>query len=88
MEAVAIKRAISGHSDGLMEQFAAEIKLLKGCDHPHLLPLLGYCFSEEAPCLVFPLMRGGSLGMRLQPGNADASQLALLGLSPPLLPLT
>ena len=41
--------------------------LLKRLEHSHLLPLLGYCRSPEAPCLIFPLMRGGSLEHRLFP---------------------
>ena len=76
---LAVKRATSGHSDGILRKLEGEIKILKGCNHPHLLPLLGYCLSEEGPCLVSPLMRGGSLGMRLRPAEADLGQLALLG---------
>ena len=87
LEAVAIKRAKSGLSGGLLK-FQDEVRLLKDCDHPHLLPLLGYCLSDDGRCLISPLKRGGSLGMRLQPASADMSQLALLGLSLPLKPLT
>ena len=85
---VAVKRAKSGHSGGLMRKFEGEIKMLKDCDHPHLLPLLGYCLSEDGPCLISPLMRGGSLGIRLRPAEANPEQLTLLGLTPPLKPLT
>ena len=84
---LAVKRATSGHSDGILRKLEGEIKILKGCNHPHLLPLLGYCLSEEGPCLVSPLMRGGSLGMRLRPAEADPAQLALLGLPPRPEPL-
>ena len=66
----------------------SEARLLTRCSHPHLLPLLGYCLSEEAPCLVSPLMPGGSLGARLRPAKMEAAQLELLGLTPPLKPLT
>ena len=39
-----------------------QVTLLAGCSHPHLLPLLGHCLDDpSAPCLLFPLMRGGSL---------------------------
>ena len=85
---VAVKRAKSGHSGGLMRKFEGEIKMLKDCDHPHLLPLLGYCLSEDGPCLISPLMRGGSLGIRLRPAEANPEQLTLLGLTRPLKPLT
>ena len=37
-----------------------QVTLLAGCSHPHLLPLLGHCLAREAPCLVFPLVRGGT----------------------------
>lgn len=85
---LAVKRAKSGHSGGLLRKLEGEVKILKGCAHPHLLPLLGYCLSEEAPCLISPLMCGGSLGLRLRPADANYEQLALLGLTPPLKPLT
>ena len=38
-----------------------QVAILQKCEHAHLLPLLGYCLRKEAPCLVFELMRGGSL---------------------------
>ena len=85
---LAVKRAKSGDSGGLRRKFEGEVKLLKGCDHPHLLPLLGYCLSAEGLCLISPLMRGASLGIRLRPAEARPQQLALLGLTPPLGPLT
>ena len=49
-----------------------QVALLKGLEHPHLLPLLGYCRSPEAPCLIFPLMRGGSLEHRLFPTESTS----------------
>ena len=61
--------------------------MLQACDHPHVLPLLGYYLEDECPCLVFPLMAGGSLADRLWPADADATHLARLGLSPSLPPL-
>ena len=85
---MAVKRAKPGTSVGLLATFKVEVKLLIECDHPHVLPLLGYCLSEQAPCLISPLMRGGSLGLRLKPADANPSQLKLLGLVPPLRPLT
>ena len=85
---LAVKRAKSYHSGGLLGKLKGEVKMLKDLDHPHLLPLLGYCLSEAAPCLISPLMRGGSLKIRLRPAEADPEQLRLLGLTPSLLPLT
>ena len=39
--------------------------ILRDCHHPSLLPLLAFCLDKHGPCLVFPLMVGGSLQMRL-----------------------
>ena len=61
--------------------------MLKDLHHPHLLQLLGYCLSEAAPCLISPLMPGGSLKIRLRPAEANPAQLRLLGLPPVLEPL-
>ena len=85
---LAVKRAKSYHSGGLLSKLKGEVKMLKDLDHPHLLPLLGYCLSEAAPCLISPLMCGGSLKIRLRLAEADPEQLRLLGLTPSLLPLT
>ena len=60
--------------------------MLRGCAHPYLLPLLGYSLEKDA-CLVFPLMRGGSLADRLWPGDASSERLSRLGLCSPLAPL-
>jgi serine/threonine protein kinase len=68
---LAVKRARSGRQSGLTRALM-EVKLLKAVEHPHLLPLLGYCLDEKAPCLISPLMRGGSLALRLRPSEADA----------------
>ena len=65
------------------------MKLLQGCSHPHLLPLLGHCLDKEAPCLVFPLMRGGSLEHRLRPSDAGSRRsLSRLGFKADPKPLT
>ena len=61
---VAIKRAMYAEADHA--DLDRELALLERCRHAHLLPLLGYCRELEAPCLIFPLMRGGSLEMRLR----------------------
>ena len=82
---VAVKRAKSGAHD--LADLQREVSVLQACDHPHVLPLLGFYLENEAPCLVFPLMRGGSLADRLWPRDADSARLQRLGLSPWLEPL-
>jgi len=42
-----------------------EVATLRLCHHRNVLPLLGYCDDARAPCMVTPLMRGGSLDDRL-----------------------
>ena len=58
---VAIKRATRIDPSALMQ----EVALLRQCRHPNGLPLLGFCGDRRAPCMVTPLMRGGSLDDRL-----------------------
>jgi len=82
---VAVKRAKSGAHD--LADLQREVSVLKQCDHPHLLPLLGYYLELESPCLVFPLMRGGSFADRLWPSEADPEHLRCLGLGASLVPL-
>ena len=82
---VAVKRAKSGTHD--LANLQREVSVLQLCSHPHVLPLLGYYLAYEEPCLVFPLMRGGSFADRLFPSEADPEQLRRLGLPTPLRPL-
>ena len=82
---VAVKRAKSGVHD--LADLQREVSVLLQCSHPHLLPLLGYYLEHEAPCLVFPLMRGGSFADRLWPKEADPDHLCRLGLGASLSPL-
>ena len=35
-----------------LQDLQREVELLQGCEHPHLLPLLGHCLVKESPCLV------------------------------------
>jgi len=84
---VAVKRAKSGVHD--LADLQREVSVLQQCSHPHVLLLLGYCLEHGAPpCLVFPLMRGGSLADRLWPREADPEHLRRLGLGASLSPLT
>ena len=85
---VAIKKGSSVHSDTDLNDLHREVTLLGGCSHPHLLPLLGHCLAREAPCLVFPLVRGGSLQSRLHPQGEHWLHLQRLGFSSPPAPLT
>jgi hypothetical protein len=58
-----------GSQQGL-HQLLNEIDILALCRHEHLLPLLGFCLDEQASCLVYPLMAGGSLEDVLAPGSS------------------
>ena len=51
------------------------------------MQLHGYCLDPRSACLVYPLMRGGSLEDRLLPTPAGAVRLALLGGAAAPLPL-
>ena len=86
--ALAIKRATYADAEALAEM-EREVELLRRCDHPHLMPLLGCCRDLEAPCLIFPLMHGGSLEARLLLSEEHLAALSRLGhfTSPPK-PLT
>ena len=83
---VAVKRAKSGVHE--LADLQREVSVLQQCGHPHMLPLLGNCLEHGAPpCLVFPLMRGGSLANRLWPKEADLEHLRRLGIGASLSPL-
>lgn len=69
-QGVAVKRAKAGLDLAGLER---EVAILTNSHHPHLLPLLGHCL--EAFCLVFPLMKGGSLQSRLDLEASDLQSL-------------
>lgn len=48
-----------------LQQSLREIKILNSCPHENILPLYAYSLGGEAPCLVYQLMRNGSLEDRL-----------------------
>ena len=56
-----------------------EVAILQSAHHDHLLPLFGYCLDAAAPCLVFPLMVGGSLRARMDRGADDLAYLYRMG---------
>ena len=49
---------------------------------------VGHCLSKDAPCLIFPLVKGGSLQCRLQPTGENGLNLLRLGFSCAPVPLT
>ncbi len=57
------------------------MELLRKCRHPNVLPLLGFCGEARAPCIVTPLMRGGSLDDQLLLTPAARPRLWRLGFS-------
>ena len=68
----AVKKLVAASAAAAQQawlELAREIQLLGTCHHPCLLPLLGFCLDEKAPCLVYPLMMGGSLEDRLLLGT-------------------
>ena len=61
----------------------SEIELLARCAHPNLLPVLAYSVDPLAPCLVYPLARGGNFEDRLLRSPHGCGRLALLGVDTP-----
>ncbi|XP_011163408.1 serine/threonine-protein kinase pelle [Solenopsis invicta] len=68
---VAIKKIRQKGSDSdesyilQLQQSLKEIKILNSRTHENILPLYAYSFGGEAPCLVYQLMKNGSLEDRL-----------------------
>jgi len=52
---------MQGHSE-----FWKEVEVLTLCRHPNVVPLVAIAVDQEEPCLIYPLMTGGSLAMRIQ----------------------
>jgi serine/threonine protein kinase/tetratricopeptide (TPR) repeat protein len=76
---VAIKLATSMDMDP--SALLHEVQLLRKCSHPNVLPLLGFCGDRRAPCMITPLMRGGSLDDRLLRSPASSQRLVRLGFT-------
>lgn len=58
----------AGDRDGAkvqLQQSLNELKHLHKYRHDNILPLYGYCIHGDKPCLVYQLMKGGSLEQRL-----------------------
>jgi len=58
---VAIKCARKLHAADILQ----EVATLRLCRHRNVLTLLGYCDDARGPCMITPLMHGGSLDDRL-----------------------
>eukprot|EP01102_Stenamoeba_stenopodia_P009161 TRINITY_DN268_c0_g2_i1.p1 TRINITY_DN268_c0_g2~~TRINITY_DN268_c0_g2_i1.p1 ORF type:complete len:858 (+),score=228.73 TRINITY_DN268_c0_g2_i1:166-2739(+) len=66
---VAIKRMEKKKEEGKEreQEFLQEISIASSCKHPCIVPLIGFCFERKERCLIYPLMKGGSLEDRLSP---------------------
>jgi len=56
-----------------------EVATLGLCSHHNVLRLLGYCDDARAPCMITPLMHGGSLDDRLLLSGGALERLRRLG---------
>ena len=86
--ALAIKRVAAGRGSADLCELQLLLSTLSSCKHANLLPLLAVALDGDSPCLVFPLMEGGSLEDRLLLTSAARERLRVLGhaVAPP--PLT
>jgi len=57
-----------------------EVATLRLCSHRNVLLLLGYCDDARAPCMITPLMHGGSLDDRLLLSDGALERLRRLGV--------
>nr|BAF79971.1 receptor-like kinase [Closterium ehrenbergii] len=69
---VAVKRLNPDSQQG-MDEWLAEIVLLRKLNHPHLVNLMGYCSERKEALLVYELCDNGSLDDHLFP--SDTSQV-------------
>ncbi|CAO2161125.1 unnamed protein product [Urochloa humidicola] len=74
-EVVAVKRASPESRQGARE-FRAEVELLSGLRHRHLVPLVGYCDDAGELALLYEYMEHGSLRSRLYGGGAATPPLS------------
>jgi len=72
---VAVKCASGLHAADIL----LEVATLRLCNHRNVLPLLGYCDDARAPCMITPLMHGGSLDDRLLLSDSAFERLRRLG---------
>ena len=67
---VAVKTCCSEHSPAA-RQFLAEAKILKQCDHPNIVRLLGVCTDKEPLYIVMEWMPGGDFLLFLHNHGAN-----------------
>ena len=72
---VAVKYASGAHAADILK----EVETLRLSTHRNVLPLLGYCDDARAPCMITPLMHGGSLDDRLLLSDNAFERLRRLG---------
>jgi len=75
---VAIKCARSGPQAA---DILLEVATLRLCQHPNVLPLLGYCDDARAQCMITPLMHSGSLDDRLLLSDGAFERMRRLGFA-------
>eukprot|EP01102_Stenamoeba_stenopodia_P012084 TRINITY_DN3773_c0_g2_i2.p1 TRINITY_DN3773_c0_g2~~TRINITY_DN3773_c0_g2_i2.p1 ORF type:complete len:432 (-),score=81.97 TRINITY_DN3773_c0_g2_i2:323-1618(-) len=63
---VAVKRMEKEDGKDAIKEFMQEIAVLGNCRHASIVPLIGFCIDRKERCLVFPLMKGGTLQERLR----------------------
>ena len=56
-----------------------EVTTLRLCRHRNVLLLIGYCDDARVPCMITPLMHGGSLDDRLLLSDGALKRLCRLG---------
>lgn len=65
---VALK-LISSRNPEQLEQFSREGEIIASLEHPHILPVYKFDFSEDRPYLVMRLLEGGSLADWVRDGK-------------------
>ncbi|XP_068665851.1 receptor-like serine/threonine-protein kinase ALE2 [Aristolochia californica] len=71
---VAVKLLLRKHQSGDRE-FIAEIEMLSRLHHRNLVKLIGICIEERARCLVYELVRNGSVEFHLHGADKRNSPL-------------
>ncbi|XP_068653978.1 receptor-like serine/threonine-protein kinase ALE2 isoform X2 [Aristolochia californica] len=71
---VAVKLLLREHQNGDRE-FIAEIEMLSRLHHRNLVKLIGICIEEHARCLVYELVRNGSVESHLHGADSRKGPL-------------